>query len=163
MGHYKSNLRDIEFNLFEVLRRQDVLGAGPFATSTRTRPAGSSRGQPAGHRARSPSRSPRPTATRRSSTRRPHGGHARGFKRSYKAFMDAEWYRLELPAELGGTGAPRSLNWAVAELILGANPAVWMYASGARFPAAAVGDGHAGAAAVRRSRRSSASGPRPWC
>ena len=27
MSHYKSNLRDIEFNLFEVLRRQDVLGA----------------------------------------------------------------------------------------------------------------------------------------
>jgi len=31
MGHFKSNLRDIEFNLFEVLRRQDVLGAEPFA------------------------------------------------------------------------------------------------------------------------------------
>ena len=31
MGHFKSNLRDIEFNLFEVLKRQDVLGAEPFA------------------------------------------------------------------------------------------------------------------------------------
>jgi hypothetical protein len=30
MSHYKSNLRDIEFNLFEVLRRQDVLGQPPF-------------------------------------------------------------------------------------------------------------------------------------
>jgi hypothetical protein len=30
MGHYKSNLRDIEFNLFEVFGRQDVLGTGPF-------------------------------------------------------------------------------------------------------------------------------------
>src|SRR5205823_3117075 len=49
---------------------------------------------------------------------------------SYRAFMDAEWYRLSLPAELGGTGAPRSLNWAMAELILGSNPSVWMYASG---------------------------------
>ena len=27
MGHYKSNLRDIEFNLFEVLNRQDLLGS----------------------------------------------------------------------------------------------------------------------------------------
>ena len=53
-----------------------------------------------------------------------------GFKKSFAAFMDAEWFRLELPPELGGTGAPRSLHWAVAELILGANPAVWMYASG---------------------------------
>ena len=51
-------------------------------------------------------------------------------RKSYRAFMDAEWYRLSLPAELGGTGAPRSLNWAMAELILGSNPAIWMYASG---------------------------------
>ena len=31
MGHYKANLRDIEFNLFEVLGRQDILGTGPYA------------------------------------------------------------------------------------------------------------------------------------
>ncbi len=31
VGHFKSNLRDIEFNLFEVLKRQDLLGAEPFA------------------------------------------------------------------------------------------------------------------------------------
>ena len=30
MSHYKSNLRDIRFNLFEVLRRQDLLGAPPY-------------------------------------------------------------------------------------------------------------------------------------
>ena len=30
MSHYKSNLRDIEFNLFEVFDRDDVLGTGPF-------------------------------------------------------------------------------------------------------------------------------------
>ena len=30
MGHYKSNLRDIEFNLFEVLNRQDLLGSEYF-------------------------------------------------------------------------------------------------------------------------------------
>ena len=31
MSHYKSNLRDIEFNLFEVFGAQDRLGHGPFA------------------------------------------------------------------------------------------------------------------------------------
>ena len=31
MSHYRSNLRDIEFNLFEVLGRDQVLGHGPFA------------------------------------------------------------------------------------------------------------------------------------
>ena len=30
MSHYRSNLRDIEFNLFEVLGRDRVLGTGPF-------------------------------------------------------------------------------------------------------------------------------------
>jgi alkylation response protein AidB-like acyl-CoA dehydrogenase len=51
-------------------------------------------------------------------------------RKSYRIFMDAEWYRLSLPAEMGGTQAPRSLHWAMAELILGSNPAVWMYSSG---------------------------------
>ena len=30
MSHYKSNLRDAEFNLFEVLGLQDYLGAEPY-------------------------------------------------------------------------------------------------------------------------------------
>ena len=30
MGHFRSNLRDLEFNLFEVFRVQDRLGAAPF-------------------------------------------------------------------------------------------------------------------------------------
>ncbi len=44
--------------------------------------------------------------------------------------MDAEYWRLTLPAELGGTPAPSSLNWAIGELVLGANPAIWMYGAG---------------------------------
>src|ERR1022692_142591 len=132
MTHFKSNLRDIEFNLFELLNRQDVLGSAPheardeelargmfdevarlapgpiaesFADGDRTPPVF----DPATHSVRMPD----------------------AFARSFHAFVDAEWFRLELPAELGGSAAPRSLCWAVAELILGANPAVWMYASGA--------------------------------
>ena len=30
MGHYKSNVRDIEFMLFDVLERGDILGSGAF-------------------------------------------------------------------------------------------------------------------------------------
>ena len=36
MSHYKSNLRDIEFNLFEVLGRDVVLGTGPFGEIEKT-------------------------------------------------------------------------------------------------------------------------------
>ena len=31
MGHYRSNLRDLRFNLFEVLGLDELLGTGRFA------------------------------------------------------------------------------------------------------------------------------------
>ena len=31
------------------------------------------------------------------------------FAKSFKAFIDAEWYKLELPVALGGSDVPRSL------------------------------------------------------
>jgi alkylation response protein AidB-like acyl-CoA dehydrogenase len=134
MGHYKSNLRDIEFNLFEVLGTGQVLGTGPFADidaatgreilaevdrlaredlaasfeeSDRTPPVF----DPATHTA------PVPEA----------------FKKSYRAWMDAEYWRLGVLAELGGTPAPSSFNWALGEMVLGANPAIWMYGAGPMF------------------------------
>jgi alkylation response protein AidB-like acyl-CoA dehydrogenase len=134
MGHYKSNLRDIEFTLFEVFGRSQVLGTGPYAEvdedtarsilgeverlathelaeslleSDRTPPVY----DPATHTVTMPE----------------------GFKKSYQAYMDAEWWRMDLPEELGGTVVPPSLRWAIAELILGSNPAVHMYASGMAF------------------------------
>ena len=134
MGHYKSNLRDIEFNLFEVLRRQDMLGAEPYPDLDEE----TARGildevnrlatGPIAESFAEADRNPPVFDPATSSVRMPAG-----FRKSFAAFLDAEWFRLELPTELGGTAAPRSLCWAVAELILGANPAVWMYASGAAF------------------------------
>jgi alkylation response protein AidB-like acyl-CoA dehydrogenase len=55
------------------------------------------------------------------------------FKQSYKAWMDAEYWRLTIPAELGGQPAPSSLNWALAEMVLGSNAPIWMYACGPSF------------------------------
>ena len=107
-------------------------------------------GWPAGPIAESLRR--RPTATRRCSTPRPLGADARAVQEVVPGLRwTREWYRLELPAGLGGTGAPRSLAWVVAELILGANPAVWMYASGPRSRTALWQHRHPGAAAVRRA------------
>jgi alkylation response protein AidB-like acyl-CoA dehydrogenase len=132
MGHYKSNLRDIEFNLFELLGRQDVLGSEHFPEIDED----TARGildevnrlatGPIAESFAEADRNPPVFDPETSSVRMPEA-----FKKSFQAFQDAEWFRLELPAELGGTESPRSLHWAVAELILGANPAVWMYASGA--------------------------------
>ena len=131
MSHYKSNLRDIQFNLFEVLRRQDLLGQPPYDEldeETVRGILGELERLATGPLAESfadADRNPPVFDPATHSVRIPES-----LRKSYRAFMDAEWYRLSLPAELGGTGAPRSLNWAMAELILGSNPAIWMYASG---------------------------------
>jgi alkylation response protein AidB-like acyl-CoA dehydrogenase len=134
MGHYKSNLRDIEFNLFEVLDRQELLGTGPYpemdeetARSILDEVNRLATG-PVAESFADADRNPPVFDPQTSSVRMPDG-----FKKSFAAFMDAEWYRLDLPAEIGGIGAPRSLAWSVAELILGANPAVWMYSGGPNF------------------------------
>src|SRR6202046_3036458 len=134
MGHYKSNLRDIEFNLFEVLRRQELLGSEPYADLDEETARGIL--DEVNRLATGPIAASFAEGDRNPPEFDPATGSVRmpeGFKKSFAAFMDAEWFRLELPAVLGGTAAPRSLCWAVAELILGANPAVWMYASGASF------------------------------
>jgi alkylation response protein AidB-like acyl-CoA dehydrogenase len=131
MSHYKSNLRDIEFNLFEVLRRQDLLAQPPYSDldeETVRGILGEIERMAAGPLAESfadADRNPPVFDAATNSVRIPES-----LRKSFRSFMDAEWYRLSLPAELGGTEAPRSLNWAMAELILGSNPSIWLYASG---------------------------------
>ena len=66
------------------------------------------------------------------------------FKKSFRAYMDAEWWRMQIPAELGGTVVPASLRWAAEEMVLGANPAVHMYASGMSFSDTALRARHRG-------------------
>ncbi|MQA88392.1 MAG: acyl-CoA dehydrogenase [Streptosporangiales bacterium] len=135
MGHYKSNLRDLEFNLFEVFNRQEILGTGPYAEideeTTRSILSEINR------LATGPLADSFEEADRNPPAFDPQTGGVTmppGFKRSFAAYMnEAEWWRLEIPSELGGMNAPRSLHWTVAELILGANPAIWMYASGPSF------------------------------
>jgi alkylation response protein AidB-like acyl-CoA dehydrogenase len=134
MSHYKSNLRDIEFNLFEVLGRQELLGTGPFAEvdeeTARDMLAEVDR------LARGPVADSFVDSDRNPPAFDPATGDVtmpEPFKKSYRALMDAEWWRLSVPPELGGTVVPRSLQWGAASFILGANPALWMYANGPTF------------------------------
>jgi alkylation response protein AidB-like acyl-CoA dehydrogenase len=134
MGHYKSNLRDIEFNLFEVFGRQDVLGTGPFGEidpDTAHNILAEVERLATNELAESlldSDRNPPVFDPATHSVTMPES-----FKKSFKAYMDAEWWRLDLPEALGGTVCPSSLRWAVAELVLGSNPAVHMYSSGMSF------------------------------
>jgi alkylation response protein AidB-like acyl-CoA dehydrogenase len=134
MGHYKSNLRDVEFNLFEVLGTGDKLGTGPFADVD----VDTARGilDEIRRLAEGPLAESYVDADRNPPVFDPETNTVKipeSFKKSFKAYMDAEWWRLDLAPEYGGTVVPRSLTWGAAEFVLGSNPAIWMYASGASF------------------------------
>jgi hypothetical protein len=134
MSHYKSNLRDIEFNLFELLGRQDVLGTGPF-TEIDEETARDMLAEvnklalgPVAESFIDGDRNPPVFDPATGSVTLPES-----FKKSFRALMDAEWWRLSVSPELGGTPAPRSLQWGIASFILGAHPALWMYYNGPTF------------------------------
>lgn len=55
------------------------------------------------------------------------------FSASYAAYEASGFNRLGLPPAVGGSPAPQELVWAFNELILGANPAVYMFGSGPGF------------------------------
>ena len=134
MTHYKSNVRDIEFNLFEVFGADRRMGTGPFADMDPDtareilREVNKLAVGPLSDTFASADRNPPVYDPATCTVTMPAD-----FKASYQALMDAEWWRLELPEEMGGTGAPPSLRWAVAELVLGSNPAAFMYMSGPGF------------------------------
>lgn len=159
MGHYKSNLRDIEFNLFEVLGRDKLYGTGPFAEMD-VETAKSILDEVA-RLAENELADSYADADRNPPVFDPETNTAPvpdSFKKSYQAFMDSEYWRLGLPEEIGGTTSPRSLIWGYAELLLGANPAVWMYSSGPAFARHPLRRGQRGAEEDRRDRRREAVG-----
>ncbi len=134
MSHYKSNIRDIEFNLFEVFGRDQVLGTGPFA-EVDTDTARSILAE-VDRLAREDLAASFEDADRNPPVFDPTTNTApvpESFKKSYQAWMDAEYWRLTTFADLGGTPAPSSICWAMGELVLGANPAIWMYGAGPMF------------------------------
>ena len=134
MGHYKSNVRDLEFNLFEVLDVQDRLGKGVLAESDEE----TARGVlaelnklavgPLAESYADADRNPPVYDPKTFSVKLPES-----FKKSYKELIDGEWWRLGLPNELGGFGLPPTVIWAASELILGANAPLFMYLAGPNF------------------------------
>ncbi|MCI2418868.1 acyl-CoA dehydrogenase [Saccharopolyspora sp. K220] len=134
MGHYKSNVRDLEFNLFELFRVQDRLGRGAFEQSDEDTVRGvltELNELATGPLAEAFAEGDRTGAKFDPATHSVTLPEA--FKKSYRQVVDGEWWRLSLPDELGGYGTPPSVVWSAAELMLGANPAVYMYMTGPNF------------------------------
>ena len=134
MSHYTANLRDLEFNLFEFLDTRHKFGTGPFEQMD----AETARGVLAEVRrlAEGPLAASFVEADRTPPVFDPVTHSVtlpESFRESYRSLAEGEWWRLDLPEHLGGFGAPVSLRWAAFEMILGANPAVFMYGSGPTF------------------------------
>jgi alkylation response protein AidB-like acyl-CoA dehydrogenase len=134
VSHYKSNVRDIEFNLFEVLGREEILGIGPYADLDRETVSAIL------------AEVDRLARTRLAESFSDTDGNLPAFDspthsvtvpedlhKSFRAFMDSGVWQLELPEELSGQITPPSVQWAVHELNIGANPSVMLYSAGPKF------------------------------
>jgi alkylation response protein AidB-like acyl-CoA dehydrogenase len=131
VSHYKSNVRDLEFNLFEALALDEVLSGEAFgdldADSVRQMLSEAAR------LAEGPVAESFADGDRHPPTFDPDAhvvSLPEPFKKSLDAWREGEWFRVGLDEAVGGVPAPSMVQWAVNELVLGANPAVFMYLAG---------------------------------
>jgi len=130
-AHYKSNLRDIFFNLFEVLDIERTSLAKP--------PFGSMDGDTAREALigmeEHAQRFLAPTFVTGDRVELGFDGQGNvtlppGFVKALEAYYEGGWNNFELPERLGGFGAPPSVCWAAFELLAGANASVCFYILG---------------------------------
>ena len=134
MGHYKSNVRDQVFNLFEVYGLDKAFGAGDYADldiDTATEMLGEMARLSEGPLADSFVEGDRNPPVFDPATHTVALPEA--FKDSVRAFIDNGWDKVGVIELLGGVPVPKALLWALHEHVLGANPAIWMYGGGAGF------------------------------
>jgi len=134
MSHYIANLRDIEFCLFDLLGIEKVFGTSTFSELDRATAMGML--EEVKRLAENDLAASFVEGDRVGAILNNENGNVtlpESFKKSYKAYIDGEWWRLDAPVELGGMQIPASVRWAIAEMVLGSNPAIHLYASGYAF------------------------------
>ena len=132
MSHYKSNLRDIEFNLFEVLGADSYFGTGPFEAVD---------GEQARMLLSELERFSRESiwagsfvAADREPLQLSPEGDVRvpdELDQALQAFYDGGWHLMPLPTHLGGFGAPPTIRWAGTELLAGGHATASLWPIGA--------------------------------
>ena len=134
MGHYIANLRDIEFCLFDLFGREKVLGTSLYSEIDRETAMGML--EEVKRMCENDLADSFVEGDRVGTDFNKATGDVKlpeSFKKSYKAYIDGEWWRVDAPVELGGMKIPPSIRWAIAEMVLGSNPAIHIYASGYAF------------------------------
>ena len=134
MGHYKSNVRDIEFNLFEMLKTGEVLASGAFgdldADTVKMML------EEASKLAEGPVSTAFESSDRVPPTFDPDTHEVslpQELKDSIKAWTEASWDKLGVDEEIGGISAPTTVSWAINEFMCGALPAGFFYLAGPSF------------------------------
>ena len=131
VDHYKPNLRDTFFQLFEVLSIQSTtLGKPPFEPMDEDAVRAALEGllevmQASWAPAFAEGDRIGATFDGKGNVALPPGYH-----KALAAYYDGGWNKLELPEHLGGFGAPPTVQWAAFELMAGANPSVCFYVLG---------------------------------
>ena len=129
VSHYKSNVRDIEFNLFEANRLDEVLGSEPFADFDKdtvldiVREIDRLAKEEFSESFVEADRVPLELVDGEVKL---HPSMHRGLD----AYYDGGWDKLGVPQDMGGFGAPSQVRWATQELLVGANAALFLYVSG---------------------------------
>ena len=130
MGHYIANLRDIEFNLFEVLGIGTVLGSGHYrdldvdTVHTMLDEVARLAEGPIAESFADADRNPPVFEPDRHTISVPAE-----LAKSVQAVKDAEWWRIGLAEEIGGVSAPGPVTWAINEMLHCANPAAAFFYS----------------------------------
>ncbi|MFZ0226813.1 MAG: acyl-CoA dehydrogenase family protein, partial [Mycobacterium sp.] len=134
MSHYKSNVRDQVFNLFEVYGIDKAFGEGEYtdldADTAREMLVEMSRlaEGPVAESFVEADRNPPVFDPETHSVALPES-----FKKSVRAVIEGGWDKVGIDEELGGMPMPKAMVWSLHEHLLGSNPAVWMYGGGAGF------------------------------
>jgi alkylation response protein AidB-like acyl-CoA dehydrogenase len=131
LGHYIANVRDLEFNLFEVLEVGAVLGTGLYSDldedtvrTILTEAARLAEG-PVAESFAFADRNPPVFDPAEHTLSVPDE-----LAKTVQAIKEAGWWRLGLAEEIGGMPVPPPLAWAVNEMILCANPSANFFCLG---------------------------------
>lgn len=130
MGHYRSNVRDLEFNLFEVLGLDAVLDSGAYGElDTATvreilREVARLSEGPIADSFVDADRNPPRFLPDEHTIAVPDS-----VRPAVAAFKDAGWWRIGMSEVIGGMPAPAPLVWAVNEMMICANPAIQWYST----------------------------------
>ncbi|WP_306358631.1 MULTISPECIES: acyl-CoA dehydrogenase [unclassified Nocardia] len=122
MTHYKANLRDIEFNLFEVLGIGALLDGGAYGDlDSETAQAMLSEAE---RLATGPIAASFVDADRNPVEFRPETYDItvpESLKKTVAAVNEAGYSGLGMPEEMGGVSAPNALIWGIQEMLVAAN------------------------------------------